>query len=180
MVTVSCSWVHLVHDLTEGWVLGAFFCRVNSFTQGTVRFLSTHIPYSLFPIYSHIRQSAYYLLTYRTVSFLSIHIPYSPLPIYSRVTVSFLSIHIHTVCFLPIYTLGSRLLIYSHSLICCWAGCMITWHHMTIHYTLFSTIDLHLVSFSLKASLHQTSASTLQQLLNDASNSVVIKINGDV
>ncbi len=34
MVTVSCSWVHLVHDLTEGWVLGAFFCRLNSFAQG--------------------------------------------------------------------------------------------------------------------------------------------------
>ena len=34
MVTLSCSWVHLVDDLTEGWVLGAFFCKFNSFSQG--------------------------------------------------------------------------------------------------------------------------------------------------
>ncbi|XP_014790986.1 neuropeptide FF receptor 2 [Octopus bimaculoides] len=33
LVTVCCSWVHLVDDLTEGWVLGAFFCKVNSFAQ---------------------------------------------------------------------------------------------------------------------------------------------------
>ena len=30
----SCTWVHLVHELTEGWVLGAFFCVFNSFAQG--------------------------------------------------------------------------------------------------------------------------------------------------
>ena len=34
MVTLSCTWVHLVDDLTEGWVLGAFFCKFNSFAQG--------------------------------------------------------------------------------------------------------------------------------------------------
>ena len=34
MVTLSCTWVHLVDDLTEGWVLGAFFCKFNSFVQG--------------------------------------------------------------------------------------------------------------------------------------------------
>lgn len=33
-VTLSCSWVHLVADLTEGWVLGSFFCKANSFVQG--------------------------------------------------------------------------------------------------------------------------------------------------
>lgn len=33
-VTLSCSWVHLVTDLTEGWTLGAFFCKFNSFVQG--------------------------------------------------------------------------------------------------------------------------------------------------
>nr|AKQ63065.1 orphan G-protein coupled receptor 59 [Platynereis dumerilii] len=33
MVTLSCTWVHLVDDLTEGWVLGAFFCKFNSFAQ---------------------------------------------------------------------------------------------------------------------------------------------------
>ena len=33
-VTMSCSWVYLVDDLTEGWVLGAFFCKFNSFVQG--------------------------------------------------------------------------------------------------------------------------------------------------
>lgn len=34
MVTLTCTWVHLVDDLTEGWVLGAFFCKINSFSQG--------------------------------------------------------------------------------------------------------------------------------------------------
>lgn len=34
LVTVCCTWVHLVDDLTEGWVLGAFFCKFNSFAQG--------------------------------------------------------------------------------------------------------------------------------------------------
>ncbi len=34
MITLSCQWVHLVDDLTEGWVLGAFFCKFNSFAQG--------------------------------------------------------------------------------------------------------------------------------------------------
>ena len=36
MVTSSCTWVHLVDNLTEGWVLGAFFCKINSFAQGTL------------------------------------------------------------------------------------------------------------------------------------------------
>ncbi len=36
LVAVSCSWVHLVDDLTNGWVLGAFFCRFNTFAQGTL------------------------------------------------------------------------------------------------------------------------------------------------
>ena len=34
MVTLSCTWVHMVDDQTEGWVLGAFFCKINSFMQG--------------------------------------------------------------------------------------------------------------------------------------------------
>ena len=34
MVTSSCTWVHLVDDLNENWVLGAFFCKFNSFAQG--------------------------------------------------------------------------------------------------------------------------------------------------
>ena len=34
MVTSSCTWVHLVDNLTEGWILGAFFCKFNSFAQG--------------------------------------------------------------------------------------------------------------------------------------------------
>ena len=36
MVTLSCMWVRLVDDLSEGWVLGGFFCRFNSFAQGKV------------------------------------------------------------------------------------------------------------------------------------------------
>ncbi|XP_046360468.1 neuropeptide FF receptor 2-like isoform X2 [Haliotis cracherodii] len=33
LVAVSCSWVHLVDDLTDGWVLGSFFCKFNTFAQ---------------------------------------------------------------------------------------------------------------------------------------------------
>ncbi|KAK7475830.1 hypothetical protein BaRGS_00032880 [Batillaria attramentaria] len=34
LVALTCSWVHLLDDLTPGWVLGAFFCKFNTFTQG--------------------------------------------------------------------------------------------------------------------------------------------------
>ena len=34
MIVLSCQWVKLVDDLSEGWVLGAFFCKFNSFAQG--------------------------------------------------------------------------------------------------------------------------------------------------
>ncbi|WAR26658.1 OX1R-like protein [Mya arenaria] len=34
LVTGFCTWVRLVDDITEGWVLGNFFCKFNSFTQG--------------------------------------------------------------------------------------------------------------------------------------------------
>lgn len=43
LVTLCCSWVHLVDDLTEGWVLGAFFCKINSFAQGKHKSLLIHI-----------------------------------------------------------------------------------------------------------------------------------------
>ncbi|XP_076459384.1 QRFP-like peptide receptor [Babylonia areolata] len=33
LVTLSCSWVHLLDDLTPQWVLGAFFCKFNTFAQ---------------------------------------------------------------------------------------------------------------------------------------------------
>nr|KAG5691316.1 hypothetical protein BaRGS_014015 [Batillaria attramentaria] len=33
LVALTCSWVHLLDDLTPGWVLGAFFCKFNTFTQ---------------------------------------------------------------------------------------------------------------------------------------------------
>ncbi|KAL5019369.1 hypothetical protein ScPMuIL_005091 [Solemya velum] len=33
LITIFCSWVHLVDDLTEGWVLGAFLCKFDSFAQ---------------------------------------------------------------------------------------------------------------------------------------------------
>ena len=35
MIALSCSWVHLVNNVTDGWVLGTFFCKINSFAQGT-------------------------------------------------------------------------------------------------------------------------------------------------
>ena len=35
LVTLSCTWVNLVSELSEGWLLGSFFCKVNSFAQGT-------------------------------------------------------------------------------------------------------------------------------------------------
>ena len=44
MVTFSCTWVHLVHDLTEGWVLGALFCKFNSFAQGECHYFTVQ-PY---------------------------------------------------------------------------------------------------------------------------------------
>ncbi|KAH3892524.1 hypothetical protein DPMN_016642 [Dreissena polymorpha] len=34
LVTACCSWVRLVDELTEGWVLGNIFCKLNSFAQG--------------------------------------------------------------------------------------------------------------------------------------------------
>ena len=34
LITCSCTWVNLVDDLTHGWVLGQFFCKFNSFSQG--------------------------------------------------------------------------------------------------------------------------------------------------
>ena len=34
LVTLTCTWVHLVDDLTENWILGAFFCKFNTFAQG--------------------------------------------------------------------------------------------------------------------------------------------------
>ena len=40
MIVFSCQWVQLVDDLTEGWVLGAFFCRFNSFAQGKQQIIS--------------------------------------------------------------------------------------------------------------------------------------------
>ncbi|XP_064618293.1 substance-P receptor-like [Liolophura sinensis] len=33
LVILSCAWVHLVNSLSDNWVLGAFFCKVNSFAQ---------------------------------------------------------------------------------------------------------------------------------------------------
>ena len=37
-MTVSCTWVRLVDDVTEGWVLGAFFCKINTFTNSKYYF----------------------------------------------------------------------------------------------------------------------------------------------
>ena len=34
LVILSCSWVHLVDSITPQWVLGAFFCKFNTFAQG--------------------------------------------------------------------------------------------------------------------------------------------------
>ncbi|XP_050391461.1 neuropeptide FF receptor 2 [Patella vulgata] len=33
LVALSCSWVHLLDNLTDGWILGAFFCKFNTFAQ---------------------------------------------------------------------------------------------------------------------------------------------------
>jgi len=43
MVTMWCSWVHLVDDLTQGWVLGDFFCKFNSFAQGELNILTESV-----------------------------------------------------------------------------------------------------------------------------------------
>jgi hypothetical protein len=34
MVTCSCTWVQLVASVSGNWLLGAFFCKFNSFAQG--------------------------------------------------------------------------------------------------------------------------------------------------
>ena len=35
LVTVFCTWVHLVNNLNNNtWVLGGFFCKFNTFSQG--------------------------------------------------------------------------------------------------------------------------------------------------
>lgn len=35
LVTVFCTWVHLVNNLNNNnWVLGSFFCKFNTFSQG--------------------------------------------------------------------------------------------------------------------------------------------------
>ncbi|KAH3818311.1 hypothetical protein DPMN_119915 [Dreissena polymorpha] len=40
LVTIFCTWVHLVNNLNNNnWVLGRFFCKFNTFSQGK-RFLS--------------------------------------------------------------------------------------------------------------------------------------------
>ncbi|GFO38817.1 substance-p receptor-like [Plakobranchus ocellatus] len=44
LVVLTCSWTHLVDDLTPFWVLGSFFCTFNTFSQGkwicvTMKFL---------------------------------------------------------------------------------------------------------------------------------------------
>lgn len=50
MVTTSCTWVHLVDNLTEGWVLGAFFCKLNSFAQGIYSYLLFFSSYTLWTL----------------------------------------------------------------------------------------------------------------------------------
>ena len=42
LVTCFCTWVRLVDNLTEGWVLGTFFCKANTFTQGNIMFHFTY------------------------------------------------------------------------------------------------------------------------------------------
>ena len=35
LVTLFCTWVHLVNNLNDdNWVLGSFFCKFNTFSQG--------------------------------------------------------------------------------------------------------------------------------------------------
>ena len=33
MIVFWCSWVHMVNSITDRWLLGAFFCRFNTFVQ---------------------------------------------------------------------------------------------------------------------------------------------------
>jgi hypothetical protein len=33
MIVLWCSWVHMVNSLSENWIMGAFFCRFNTFVQ---------------------------------------------------------------------------------------------------------------------------------------------------
>lgn len=54
MVTTSCTWVHLVDDVTDGWVLGPFFCKFNSFAQGKrVDYISSSVVFAILSGTSH-------------------------------------------------------------------------------------------------------------------------------
>lgn len=43
LVALTCSWVHLLDDLMPGWVLGAFFCKFNTFSQGGCGWMRKHV-----------------------------------------------------------------------------------------------------------------------------------------
>ena len=68
LVTCFCTWVRLVDNLTEGWVLGTFFCKANTFTQGNTMFYFTYLIY----VYIFRKTSEGYLdsipsLTFNTI-----------------------------------------------------------------------------------------------------------------
>jgi len=52
LVTVFCTWVHLVNNLnSNNWVLGRFFCKFNTFSQGTEMILNKIVwHYILIPL----------------------------------------------------------------------------------------------------------------------------------
>lgn len=65
MVTLTCTWVTLVDNLTEGWILGAFFCKLNTFTKGN--FTHVDIPFGVFFIEQTAMQSISIMTTELTL-----------------------------------------------------------------------------------------------------------------
>ena len=33
MIVIWCSWIHMVNSVSENWIMGAFFCRFNTYVQ---------------------------------------------------------------------------------------------------------------------------------------------------
>lgn len=34
MIVMWCSWVHLINSISQNWIFGAFFCKLNTYIQG--------------------------------------------------------------------------------------------------------------------------------------------------
>jgi hypothetical protein len=40
MIVIWCSWVHLINTISHNWIMGAFFCKFNTYIQGLFLFFN--------------------------------------------------------------------------------------------------------------------------------------------